>query len=120
MKRLMMITALMAVCALSAFTFSEKGIFDTGLRITVIDELGNPVEGATVKIFANEKDYRAGENLVQEPQTSDEKGRVTFKDLESKVYFVDARKGDMNNNSAGVQTDKLKEKRLNKVNIVIE
>lgn len=112
--------ALMAVCSLSAFTFASKGIFGTGLRITVIDELGNPVEGATVRLFASDEDYRASENDVQDAQTSDEKGRVTFKELESRVYFIDARKGDMNNNGAGVQTDKLIDNRLNKVNIVIE
>ena len=119
MKKMILLAAVIAIAALSSFTF-ERGLFDTGLRITVLDELGNRVEGATIKLYESDKDYRASENEVAEAQVTDEKGRVTFKDLESKVYFIDARKGNKNNNGAGVQTDKLEEKKLNKVNIVIE
>lgn len=121
MKRLILLTIMVAACTLTAFTsVNSRGIFGTGLRITVIDELGNPVEGAVVRLFESDEDYKASENDVDEAQVSDDKGRVTFKELESRVYFIDARKDKMNNNGAGVQTDKLKEKRLNKVNIVIE
>ncbi|MGB3182602.1 MAG: carboxypeptidase regulatory-like domain-containing protein [Cyclobacteriaceae bacterium] len=121
MKRLILLTVMVAACTLTAFTsVNSSGIFGTGLRITVIDELGNPVEGAVVRLFESDEDYKASENEVDEAQVSDDKGRVTFKELESRVYYIDARKDKMNNNGAGVQTDKLKENRLNKVNIVIE
>ena len=51
---------------------------------------------------------------------TDNKGRVTFKDLEEKVYFINAVKGDMNNYGMGVQTGKLEKGKVNKVTIVIE
>jgi uncharacterized GH25 family protein len=90
----------------------------TNVKITIVDELGNSVEGATVTLYNNKEDYRAEENPVQTGLT-DKKGIVTFKKLDAKVYFVHAYKGDKNNNFAGVQTDTLKEGKVNKIIIVI-
>lgn len=95
-------------------------IMKTSLRVTVLDELGTPVEGATIVLYENEKDYRASENPVKPAATTDKKGVATIKELESKAYFMDVKKDDKNNVDAGVQTNKLKANRINKLNVIIE
>lgn len=113
------------VLTLIAFTFLQftpktEQILKTNLRIIIQDDLGNLQEGATVTIFGSNEDYRSGENAVAGPEKTDSKGRVTFKGLEEKVYFVNATKGEMNNNMLGVQTDTLKGGKLNRAAIVIQ
>lgn len=97
----------------------DAQLLPTKLRVTVIDDLGNYVEGATVSIYENEKDYLASENAVA-TLTTDKKGRVTFKEIKPMAYFVEAKYEGKNNNAAGVKTSELSEGRLNKVNTVIE
>ena len=92
----------------------------TKLRITVIDNLGNFVEGAQVTIYANEDDYNSDQNPISGPLKTDKKGRVTFKDLNPQSYFVDARFGDKTNIGEGVKTAPLQKSRVNKVNTVIQ
>lgn len=98
---------------------AEAQLLPTKLRITVIDELGNYVEGATVSIYETEKDYLASENAIA-TMTTDKKGRVTFKEVKPMAYFVEAKFEEKNNNAAGVKTGELAEGKLNKVNTVIE
>ena len=94
-------------------------IFKTSLTVTVRDELGNIVEGASVKLFLKEEDYTKEVNPAEEG-TTDAKGIVRFKKLESKVYFVLCRKGDKDNAGGGEKTPKLDEGKFNKVTIMIQ
>lgn len=94
-------------------------LIKTTLNITVRNDLGNTVEGATVRLFETEDDYAKEENAVAEGAT-DEKGVVKFKDLKDIAYFVLVEKGDLNNFGGGEQTGKLEAKRINKVTIVIQ
>jgi len=50
-------------------------IFNTSLTITVRDELGNTVEGVSVKLFTKEDDYVKEKNQIEEGAT-DAKGVV--------------------------------------------
>jgi hypothetical protein len=102
------------------FTSAEKQVFKTNLRITVFDDLGNKLEGAEVTLYESNEDYLASENAVAGPEMTDKKGRVTFKDLEANVFYVQVTKGKLNNNGMGVKTGELEAKKLNKVNIVIQ
>lgn len=102
----------------SSIHTTEAQLLPTKLRVTVIDGLGNFVEGASVSIYETEKDYLASENAVATLLT-DNKGRVTFKDIKPMAYFVEAKFENQNNNAAGVKTGELKEGRINKVNTVI-
>jgi hypothetical protein len=114
--------ALLTVIGLSLFSFkttTNDGLLPTKLRVTVIDGLGNFVEGATVNLYYTDDDYRASENAIATEKT-DEKGRVQFKGLEPISYFIDARKDDLNNDAEGVKTAPLEEGKLNKVNTIIE
>lgn len=101
-----------------AFTTSEQ-IFPTRLRITVLNRLGNEQDSVAVTLYANKEDYEASENSVAGPLYTDNKGRVTFDDLEPKMYYVEAIKGDENNYGDAERTNELVKGRLNKVNIVI-
>lgn len=118
MKNIKFIIAIVALAGLFAFT--RSAVMDTSLKITVRNELGNIEEGVNVQLFPTEEDYRNETNPVTDVQVTDKKGNVKFKDLDPKVYFVNANKGDKNNIGAGVQTDTLIEGKLNKVTIIIE
>jgi hypothetical protein len=91
----------------------------TSLQVTVRNNLGNLEEGAEVRLYKTNKDYQDDTNMVAK-ETTDEKGRAKFDELEPTVYFLDVQKGDLNNFGAGIQTDSLAEKRMNKVTIIIE
>ena len=119
MKYLLYIVTAILLIGLLSFDGKEEQLLPTKLRITVIDGLGNPVEGAKVTIYKKEVDYTNNQNPVDSAMT-DNKGRVTFKELQPISYFVDARKDDSNNNGEGVQISPLQEGKLNKVNTVIE
>mgnify|MGYP001799500044 CR=1 FL=1 len=116
MKKLLPVLLLIAITS----TSFQPRLLPTTLKITVIDHLGNVVKGAEVSIYRTEDNYRDNTNPVQEKKITDEKGRVTFKKLAPVSYFIDARKGDANNDGEGVRTGKLKEGKVNRVNTVIE
>jgi hypothetical protein len=103
---------LMVVC--SAFQ-----IIKTSLGVTVRDEVGNIVVGATVQLFEKEEDYTAEKNVAAEGLT-DDKGYIRFKELKNISYFVIVRKDDKDNSGGGERTGKLEEKKINKVTIVIQ
>jgi hypothetical protein len=94
-------------------------LIKTTLNITVRNDLGNTVEGATVRLFEKQEDYNKEEKAAAEAVT-DAKGVVKFKDLKAIAYFVLVEKGDLNNFGGGEQTGKLEAKRINKVTIVIQ
>lgn len=98
---------------------STKDLFPTKLNITVRDNLGNPVQGATVTLYNNETDYRNNENQAYATMTTDEKGKVKFKGIDPKAYFVEAKKGDMSNAGGGIQTQHLEKGKNNRVTIII-
>jgi len=94
-------------------------IIKNTLNLTVRDEVGNTVEGATVQLFEKEEDYVAEKNVAVEG-TTDAKGILKLKDLKAMSYFVIVRKDDKDNSGGGERTGKLEEKRINKVTIVIQ
>ena len=113
------LTNILVFVMLFAFTDTQAQILPTKITITVLDRLGNVVEGAEVNLYTSKDNYRASENAVF-TGTSDKKGRVKFKNAETRAYFTDARKGDQNNDGQGVQSGKLEAGKVNKINIVIE
>lgn len=94
-------------------------LIKTTLHITVRDELGNIVEGATVQLFETEDDYLKEEHVVMEAST-DKYGIAKLKDLKAISYFVIVRKEDKDNSGGGERTAVLEAKRINKVTIVIQ
>jgi hypothetical protein len=94
-------------------------LFNTSLTVTVRDELGNTVEGVSVKLFVKEDDYTKEKNAIEEG-TTDAKGVVKFKKLNPQAYFILCRKGDKDNSGGGEKVEPLKKGEFNKVTVVIQ
>jgi len=103
-----------------AFTIPARQLMPTSLRVTVLDEAGNMQEGAKVTLYKNEADYEKEQNPVAPSQTTSNKGFVTFRNLETKVYYMTVSKGDLDNGNGATKTEVLKASVLNKVNVIIE
>lgn len=116
MKRLILLT-LVTIMALA--NVSEAQILSTKLKITVVDELGNVVPDAKVTLYGSEADYNKEVNPVQPFKLTDSKGRVTFKKLTPKSYYVIIRKGDKDNSGGGEIINDLEKGKVNKANVVI-
>ena len=110
---------LLGVVAGLLIVLSGFQIIKTTLNLTVRDEVGNTVEGATVQLFEKEEDYVSEKNVAVKG-TTDAKGVLKLKDLKAMSYFVIVRKDDKDNSGGGERTGKLEEKRINKVTIVIQ
>jgi hypothetical protein len=94
-------------------------LIKTSLNVTVRDELGNTVEGATVQLFEKEEDYTKEQNVAA-TGTTDKKGYVKIKELKAVPYFIIVRKGDKDNAGGGEKVEKLEAKKMNKVTVVIQ
>jgi hypothetical protein len=103
----------------SAALTSEAQLIKTTLNLTVRDELGNTVQGATVSLYETEANYTAEKNPVVTGET-DKKGVVKFKDLQPIAYYLIVRKGDKDNHGAGEQIGKLEAKKINKATVIIQ
>ena len=111
------VRVLFAFCLLlSASSFQ---IIKTSLNVTVRDETGNIVEGATVQLYEKEEDYNTEKNVAAEGVT-DKKGYLKLKDLKSISYYVLVKKDDKDNSGGGEKTEKLEAKKINKVTIIIQ
>jgi hypothetical protein len=69
----------------------------TALEIRLIDEQGNYVTGATVKLYKSLADIQNDTNQFGTTQTSDANGKVTFSNLAAVTYYWFAEKGCQNN-----------------------
>ncbi|MBL7845373.1 MAG: hypothetical protein KF846_05360 [Cyclobacteriaceae bacterium] len=117
MKKLLILFAL--VVFFPAFSTVMEQIIKTQIHITVRNDLGNTVEGVSVKLFETEKDYNDETNVAAEGLT-DAKGIVRFKELKAISYYIMAEKDGQNNFGGGEVTGKLEEKKINKVTVVIQ
>lgn len=94
-------------------------LIKTQLVITVRDETGNTVTGATVQLYEKQDDYNKEVNVAAEGVT-DAKGVLKLKELKAISYFMIAKKDDKDNSGGGEQTGKLEEKKINKVTVIIQ
>jgi hypothetical protein len=103
---------------LLALPSAEAQLIKTTLNLTVRDELGNIVEGATVALYETEANYTEEKNPVA-TGTTNAKGLVKFKELKAIPYYVIVRKGDLDNSGAGEQIGKLEANKFNSATIII-
>ena len=101
-------------------SFPNRQLIPTSLRVTVLNESGNPEKGAVVTLNKTQQDYEKEQNPALPAQTTNDKGVTVFRDLQPTIYHVSAVKGDRDNASGATQTETLKANRQNKVNIIIE
>lgn len=114
MKSLRLLLPLAAVLICMSFQ-----LIKTQLVITVRDETGNTVTGATVQLYEKQDDYNKEVNVAAEGVT-DAKGVLKLKELKAISYFMIAKKDDKDNSGGGEQTGKLEEKKINKVTVIIQ
>src|SRR5436305_572051 len=74
----------------------------TSLQITLSDELGNKVSGASVVLYGSQNDWDNATNAISS-QLSDANGVATFSNLATQKYYWFARK-DCKNNISGSST----------------
>ena len=115
------IISLAIVAMMATLVSTDTQIFKTALKVTILDDLGNIQQGAKVRLFESEADYKAETNaILPEEQGTDKKGVIWFRDIPAKAYWILAENGDLNNWSGGVKTGALEKKKINKINIIIE
>ncbi len=119
MKRILILSFFLCFAAFNRQANAQIQIFNTKLKVTVLDELGNLVRDAEVTLYATLDDYNAEKNPVQKTMLTDAKGKVTFKKLDAAAYYVIVRKGDRNNSGRGELISDLEKGKLNKANVVI-
>jgi hypothetical protein len=102
-----------------SFVSNPVQLFNTSLTVTVRDEVGNTVAGASIKLFETEENYTKEKDAVSEGLT-DAKGVFRFKKLKAAPYFVLVKKDDKDNSGGGEKIGKLEEGKFNKVTIVIQ
>jgi hypothetical protein len=107
------------IALLFIVTASGFQLIKTSLNVTVRDETGNIVEGATIQLFDKEDDYTKEVNVIASAVT-DKKGIAKFKDLKTISYYIIVRKDDKDNSGGGEQTGELEESKINKVTIIIQ
>lgn len=84
MKRSRIIILVFVVFPLFFWGCIKEAVIPTSLKIIAKDESGNPLKGATVKIY-----YDQFEKTV----TTDSKGAAEFSELPVNYYFIDIKKG---------------------------
>ena len=102
-----------------AFAAATAQLINTSLTLTVRDDLGNTVEGASVQLYETEEDYLKEKNAVF-TGTTDAKGIVKFKKMKAISYFVLIQKDDKDNTGGGERIGKLEEGKFNKATVVIQ
>lgn len=103
----------------SSFLLKPVQLINTSLTVTVRDEIGNTVAGASIKLFDTEENYNQEKNSIAEGIT-DAKGVYRFKKIKANSYFVLVKKDDKDNAGGGEKIGKLEEGKFNKVTIVIQ
>ena len=92
----------------------------TSLELTLKDDLGNSVSGASVKLYSSQTDWSNGTNQVGTTQFSDASGNVKFSDLSSIKYCWLAEKDCQNNvHGAITTTSALTANVTNTVNVIL-
>ena len=101
------------------FFACNKDNNNTKLELTVIDEHGSPASDFDVKLFGNPDDFKQGTQFLQIGKTND-KGIVTFDDLNSIKYYFTAYNGCINNNLSYTSIEPLKADYTNTLTIRVE
>ena len=94
------------IVALSTIMFSckkDNPSPETSLEVDLVDNLGNPISGASVKLYYTNTDWNNDTNQIGQTQTSDLTWKVVFPNLSAIKYFWFAEK-DCENNVYGAAT----------------
>ncbi len=104
MKKIITLIVIALSLGLSSCSKDDLGVeVKTYLDIYVKDNLGNPVQGAEVKLYSSETDWKNGSNQVGAAQYSNAEGKAVFEGVSNIKYYWLATK-DCNNNVNGSVT----------------
>lgn len=123
-SKLFLLTLLVVLTILSSCKKDDDDIqptiTPTSLELTLKDDLGNIVTGASVKLYSSQTDWSNGTNQVGITQFSDASGKVKFSDLSSIKYYWLAEK-DCKNNANGrvTSTSALTANINNTINVIL-
>ncbi|WP_017729844.1 prealbumin-like fold domain-containing protein [Nafulsella turpanensis] len=128
-------TSLLCLFALSLFLFSSscspedepkpEPVTGTSMEFTILNNDGNPVEGALVKLYDSEENYlQESESALAGSGTSDENGKVKLSGLDPKTYYFSVTYGTSTflTNWDGIVTteEPLEELKINTLSVVIK
>lgn len=102
---------------LTSFTINHSA--KVKIKIFVVDETSNIIEGAKVTLYGTFENYKKEAKPLFSAVTN-EKGFVAFKDLKEMNYYIHVTKGDLNNNGGNVETEELHVKGKNRFEIMID
>ena len=92
----------------------------TSLELTVRNSLGNPINGATVKLFRSNSDFNNQANQVGSTQLTNSSGVAVFSNLEPLQYFWRIESGCLNNiNNSFTSTSPLAANTKNLATVII-
>lgn len=92
----------------------------TSLELTIVNNLGNPIQGANVKLYSSYDDWNLGINQVGYTLTSNFAGKVKFTNLSPVKYYWFAEYDCQNNvNGAVTTTQPLSNNINNTLNVVL-
>lgn len=97
MRKFLILSLLLSLVVILSNCKKDKNTDPTTLTITIGDDYGDAIEGATVTLYKNETDWTNGTHPVGETLTTDSTGKVKFTNLSSIVYYWYAEKGCKNN-----------------------
>ena len=100
-------------------THAKPQLIPTNLKILVVDELGNLVEGAQVAIYIKREDYLKSINSYQSGKTN-EKGSIKFSKIKPVSYFIEISKGEKKNDGLAAHTQALTKGKTNYFTILIQ
>jgi len=112
--------ALLPAAVMANSIDNAEQLFPTVLKVTVLDDIGNPVQGATVTLYNNETDYYNNENPAYDSIETNANGEAKFKKIDAKRYLIDVQKGDMSNDGGGIETQHLEKGKVNRIRVIIE
>lgn len=114
----------LAIAAISC-SKEDDPLPETSMEITVVDEIGNPVQGAVVKLYSDFDGYVKDDpgKLVGSGQTSAD-GKIITKNLEAQKYFFSIKHTSttIKNNWEGgnVTLQPLTANKVNTFNVVVK
>ncbi len=121
MKKIITLIVVALSLGLSSCTKDDLGVeVKTYLDIYVKDNLGNPVQGAEVKLYSSETDWKNSSNQVGAAQYSNSEGKAVFEGVSNIKYYWLATKGCNNNVNGSVTTvSPLNKGERNSVNTIL-
>lgn len=86
------------LCITTLFSCQKTELIDNTpqLEITVLNENGGRIQGASVTLYDSEDNWNNGTNFLQSGLT-DSQGIILFEELEEQVYFIYAEKDELSN-----------------------